>query len=90
MGYRCLRRYRGEFFIYVGEEPLPNGVKPASVDDEFFHLLEREWQLLQLVTLPNWELCWDRLYIFRRGSAVALDHAASAPCADAPTDGQVS
>jgi len=66
MAFRALHRYRGEFFIYVGEQTLADGVKGSTADDRFFELLTSEWELVKRVSLPNWELCWDALHVFRR------------------------
>lgn len=46
MAYRILRRYRGEIFVYVGEQPLADGANVAG-DDQFVQLLSREWLRLR-------------------------------------------
>lgn len=65
MAFRSLERYRGDTFIFVGEEPLNDRVNVTGNAD-FVRLLRDSWQVVQIVPLPNWELCWDRLYVFRR------------------------
>lgn len=66
MASRTLLNYRGEIFLYVGELPVANGAKACTGDDRFFQLLTDSWTQVQTVPLPNWEFCWDRLYVFRR------------------------
>jgi hypothetical protein len=68
MACRTLRRYCGEYFIYVGEESLADGVKGSTANDQLVELITDEWTLVKRVSLPNWELCWDALHVFRRKS----------------------
>ena len=65
MAARALRRYQGTVFVYVGEIPSSNGVRACTGDEAFFQLLAERWTPVRTVRLPNWEFCWDRLYVFR-------------------------
>jgi len=66
MATQTLRRYRGRTFLYVGEPPLADGFMSSTGDEEFVELLHEQWAVVRTVSLPNWELCWDGLFVFRR------------------------
>lgn len=58
---RCLRSYRGQHVIYVGE-----GFDGCTGDDRFHWRLEREWSLIREVDIPQWWGIHDRMYVYRR------------------------
>jgi hypothetical protein len=61
----ALRRYRGQWLIFVGEFPTP-GRPLVTGDEAFFQMVLTEWHLLTSIAIPCWELCSDRLWIFQR------------------------
>jgi hypothetical protein len=78
MPISALTRYRGTHFVYIGElpededgylyfthlgKPMRKGV---TTSPQFFAELRRDWDLLERVELPHWEICLDNLYVFRR------------------------
>jgi hypothetical protein len=68
MAFNALKSYQGNTFLYIGQLPLARGLKGWTGDDNFFALLNRDWQTVTTVELPCWELCWDKLYVYRRRS----------------------
>jgi hypothetical protein len=68
MALQALQVYRGEYFLYVGALPLANGWKGPMATDAFLEELNRNWQLTASIELPNWDLCWDALHVFKRRS----------------------
>ena len=70
MAFEALSRYQGDTFLYIGEAPLANNLNVTG-DARFVRLLEEEWRIERTIALPNWELCWDQLYVFRRTSQAA-------------------
>jgi hypothetical protein len=67
MAFQALERYRRDTFIFVGEAPRAGSVN-SSGDSSFVQLLDAQWSCVQTVALPNWELCWDQLHVFRRNT----------------------
>lgn len=65
LALQALRLYRGEYFLYIGALPLANGWKGPMATDDFLEDLKRNWLLTQSLELPNWDLCWDALHIFK-------------------------
>lgn len=81
MPINALSLYRGEFFLYVGELPDEEGHmyldrtdrmvrKGVTIKKNFFHDLRNNWNLIQTVVLPHWEICADNLYVFRRRTSL--------------------
>lgn len=77
MPVQALTRYRGEHFIYIGELPDEDGYlyfthlgkpmrKGVTIITQFFAELRLGWDLLEQVELPQWEICLDNLYVFKR------------------------
>lgn len=78
MPLRALRRFRGQYFIYIGELPTdvdgclyvvgPNKPirKGVTISHAFFEELQQGWELQRCLELPHWEICWDNLYAFKR------------------------
>jgi hypothetical protein len=66
LALQALQLYRGEYFLYIGSLPLANGWKGPMASDAFLEELGRDWWLTQSIQLPNWDLCWDALHVFKR------------------------
>jgi hypothetical protein len=64
-GYDVLNQYRGDRFVYVGEER-----GGSTGDEKFFDLLERQWTQTKFVEIPRWEisdgLMRDAMQVFGR------------------------
>jgi hypothetical protein len=58
--YDALRAYRGEVFLYVGEQ----GGNAGSV--RFHRELELNWDAVETVELPHWPRLEDRVVVYRR------------------------
>jgi hypothetical protein len=58
---RALTAYAGATLLYIGE-----AYGGHTADDSFFAQLERDWQPLQEVPLPNWPGTADRLVVYQR------------------------
>ena len=61
MAYECLRLYRGNTIVYVGE-----GEGGCTGDDRFHQKLQKKWELEQTIDLLNWDGINDDLQIWRR------------------------
>jgi len=77
MAADCLREYRGDVVIYVGE-----GKHGCTADDTFHDMLAADWHLVRAHSIPQWAGVHDRLFVYRRGPApdaapVAPDHLAT-------------
>ena len=57
----CLRAYTGTTVAYIGE---PAG--GCTGDDAFHELLERDFTVVETVTIPTWPRMYDRLTVHRR------------------------
>lgn len=57
----CLRYYTGNAVAYIGE-----GGYGCTGDAAFHAALDREWEEVKEVRLPQWEGIHDALYIYRR------------------------
>jgi short subunit dehydrogenase-like uncharacterized protein len=64
-GHDVLNQYRGDKFVYVGEER--GGV---TGDEKFFDLLDKQWKQTKFVEIPRWEcsdgLMRDAMQVFER------------------------
>jgi hypothetical protein len=60
----ALAAYRGTRLAYIGE-----GRYGCTAGQRFFDALERDWQLVQTIGLPNLPGVSDALFIYRRRSA---------------------
>jgi len=60
MAETALENYRGEKVIYVGE----NG--GCTANDGFHSKLVREWEMVNVVHIPQWHGLHDRMYVFQR------------------------
>jgi hypothetical protein len=61
MGAACLRRWRGQTLIFVGE-----GAGGCTADDEFFATLERELYRTDTHFIPRWDGLNDYLSVWCR------------------------
>ena len=61
MALDCLSEYEGEKLIYVGE-----GVAGCNADDDFFHELERSWDVASVISLDPYPGCHEKLFILVR------------------------
>ena len=64
MAYRALLVYKGDILIYIGE------FGGCCADEEFFELLEKDWENIEKFDIPQWHGMHDRLAIYRRYGAV--------------------
>ena len=56
----CLRRYEGGTVIYVGE----NG--GCTADERFHDELDKNWEIVKVVAIPQWHGLHDRMYVLNR------------------------
>jgi hypothetical protein len=68
MPLRAITAYQGEVFIFVGELPLP-WRKRVTTSQRFLSELGSNWEPIQAIELPHWEICCDNLYVFKRRAA---------------------
>lgn len=61
MALKCLKAYKGDVFLYIGE---PEG--GATANPAFHKLLEKKFHCEHVVGLPQWQGVWDRLSVWRR------------------------
>ena len=61
MGANCLRLYRGNRLVYVGE-----GSGGCCGDDEFWDLIERNWREVESLGIPQWYGLHDALTVYER------------------------
>ncbi len=64
MAFEALTAYEGTTFIYIGE------FGGCTANEEFFNLLEKEWEQIEEVAIPQWGSMHDRLVIYKRKSHV--------------------
>lgn len=65
--FSALSKYRGRYFIYIGEMPeTTEPLGPAMAEPAFFDLLKNKYKKIEEVTLPHWPGYSDNLYIFER------------------------
>ncbi|KKM16800.1 hypothetical protein LCGC14_1682200 [marine sediment metagenome] len=61
MGLTCLKLYTGTYFIHIGES---KGLCCAT--DSFFKYLNKKFQLVKDISIPQWHGCHDYLEIYKR------------------------
>ena len=71
MASEALRNYRGRTLVFVGEPEVDRGFgvfgEDALTGDAAFHQrIRRDWQEVEQVYIPNWDLLADRLIVYRR------------------------
>jgi len=57
----CLKVYEGKWFIYVGE-----GCEGCNGDREFWSLLHKGWQQVQVIEIPQYYALHDTMVVYRR------------------------
>ena len=83
MAYQCLRYFKGKFVLYVGEW------QGNTANSKFEDVLERHFNLIKVVSLPNWSntfynlSIWERKSTEREGLCMFSCHA----CGDTKTKG---
>ena len=65
-----LTNFNGKYLIYIG---YPKGGETAN--DEFFSILDKEWNLIKRESIHNWYNIYDSIYYYSRkiNSIVELD-----------------
>lgn len=76
---RCMKEYRGDALVYVGE-----GRGGANASDAFFDILDTEWDVVEIADLDPFPQCFERLYVLRRRKQAAV---ASSPQNARSSDG---
>lgn len=61
MAMACLKDYEGGTVIYVGE-----GDGGCTGDDRFHEALERNWECIRMVDIPQWFGMHDQMYVYKR------------------------
>lgn len=61
MATDCLKLYSGKILLYVGE-----GHWGCTGDDNFHELLEKEFEEIRCVEIPQWSGLHDYLWVYRR------------------------
>jgi hypothetical protein len=68
--YKALSGFKGDKFIYVGEDATMHGGNPTMGSKPFFDLLAKEWKPTEQVKLPQWltfdGVDRDRLTVYER------------------------
>ena len=65
--WECLRLYRGNVLIFIGEEGED---QVATAGDRFFRCLHSKWSLKETVSIPQWPCSMDRLSVWLRHAAL--------------------
>lgn len=58
---QALKSYKGDTFVYIGE-----GMYGCNGDKAFHERLERDWECIKTVHIPQWDSVRDRLEIYKR------------------------
>jgi len=61
MAKECLNLFKGKYIIYIGESE-----GGCTADDDFFKIIERDFEEVKRVVIPQWYGIHDELYIFKR------------------------
>jgi hypothetical protein len=61
MAYECLQHFRGDTVIYIGE-----GSGGCTANDAFFEVLERDYEELDQMYIPQWPCIHDYLSVWER------------------------
>jgi hypothetical protein len=70
MASNCLRRYRGQRVIVIGE-----GEGGCTADDEFFAMLAKDWTEAESVDIPRWDCINDHLTVWTRREEGGVSNA---------------
>ena len=62
-GLNCLKKYKGEYFIYIGE-----GIGGCCATDEFFEYLHKHFKKIKSPKILSWYGINDYLGIYKRGN----------------------
>lgn len=65
MAWQCLKEYQGQHVIYIGE-----GQGGCTANDEFFAKLEREYDEVEEIDIPQWRGIHDGLTVYRRNECL--------------------
>lgn len=61
MASDCLKTYKGNSFIFIGES-----WGGCNGDDEFWDIVNSNWEMLNSVDIPKWSGMHDYLMVFKR------------------------
>lgn len=61
MAYECLSKYRGKYFIYIGEGP-----GGCTGDDSFHEYLNKNFNEIDCYKITQWYGIHDRLFFYER------------------------
>ena len=61
MANNALRSYQGSQLIYIGEDDYG-----CCANDAFFNRLEREWNCVDTVSIPQWDSVHDYVWLYER------------------------
>lgn len=59
--YKSLKLFKGVILIYIGE---PEG--GCTGDEKFHNLLQKDWSLIQNISIPQWDGIHDQINIYKR------------------------
>ena len=59
--FDALTAYKGNTLIYIGES-----WGGCTGDDQFFRLLQNEWECTETVDIPRWDGIHDSLFVYKR------------------------
>ena len=60
IAYESLSNFKGNTLVYVGQQ------RGCTANDEFFDLLDREWELISEHEVAEWKCIYDGGYIYKR------------------------
>ena len=61
LAYNSLKEFKGDKFIYIGE--TQGG---CNGDNKFFNLLDKEWEEVEMIIIPQWYGIHDYLCLYER------------------------
>jgi hypothetical protein len=61
MATECLNAYRGDRFVYIGED-----CGGCTGDKEFFEILEQQWEEIEDHNIKQWQGVHDRIVVYQR------------------------
>lgn len=59
--YNSLKLFKGKNLIYIGE-----GNGGCTGDDNFHNLLDKKWNLIKQLDIPQWDGIHDKIMIYKR------------------------
>jgi hypothetical protein len=57
--FDTIKEFNDQFFIYIGE-----GNSGCCADSDFFTFLDDNYKLIETVSIPNWPLIHDSLFVY--------------------------